>query len=74
MQDPNVASNVCGKCGGYGMYPCTVCEGSRRSSNNSHKNVDFFISIKINIKNHIVEVVIIRKKTKKENEITNQIF
>lgn len=32
-QDPEVVSAVCWKCGGYGMYPCTVCEGSRRSRN-----------------------------------------
>jgi len=38
FQDPDVVSNTCDKCGGYGMYPCTVCEGSRRSSNNSQRN------------------------------------
>ena len=38
LQDPDVVSNICDKCGGYGMYPCTVCEGSRRSFNNCYRN------------------------------------
>merc|ERR1711879_901933 len=38
FQDPDVVGSVCDKCGGYGMYPCTVCEGSRRSSNSCHRN------------------------------------
>ena len=36
FQDPEVVGSTCSKCGGYGMYPCTVCEGSRRSYTNYH--------------------------------------
>jgi len=38
LQDPVGVQNVCGKCGGFGMFPCPSCDGSKKSGWRSTHN------------------------------------
>ena len=43
IQDPLKIKSVCRKCGGFGTFPCPVCNGSKKSG---HRNIFSIMALK----------------------------
>ena len=39
IQDPLTVNSVCRKCGGFGMFPCPFCDGSKKSGHRNNFNL-----------------------------------